>query len=162
MEPDKVLCEIIANQMTLDPGRVWVYDQNVDAPSDEDIYVVVSTGTTQVIGVKHRFDPDTNTEVQAAALSTTFNVEITSKNTDAKTRQHEVILALNSAYAQGLMEANGMRVFRTAQTLDLSFIEGASALHRYQIPVIIFHSKVKQPATDYFDGFRKPEVLNER
>jgi hypothetical protein len=161
IEPDKILCDIIQTAMGLADGRVVAYSQNFDAPKDANIYVVVATGPTRVIGSSKRFNPSTNEEEKCISIAQTFNVEITSKNRDALNRKEEIVVALRSDYAQTKMEENQIAIFRTPQILDLSFIEGASSLHRYRIPVIIHLVKRYSNAVNYIDKYQNTEVLDE-
>lgn len=145
IKPDIILCDIIATDMGIDPTRVVVYNQNWNSPTDEDIYIVVSGGTELIIGNQNRFEPadpaaeppTVDREVKCVSVSATYNIEITSKNTDAKYRRSEVLAAIGSTYSEQKQEENQIRIFRTRQILDLSFISGRSSLNRYQIPVII-------------------------
>ena len=138
IKPDIILCDIIATDMGLDSARVVVYNQNWKAPKDDGIYIVVAEGSSRIIGNTNRFvpadpnahPPTVDREVKKVAVSTTYNVEITSKNTDAKYRKTEVLAAIGSDYSEQKQELNQIRIFRTGQILDLSFIDGRYALHR--------------------------------
>lgn len=161
MEPDIILCDIIATDMALDPTRVVVYDQNFKAPSDPEIYVIVRKNPARVIGSSRTFDPDTDEEIKMIALNETYGVEITSKNRTAQDRYFEVIMALTSVYSQQQQEEHNIRIFRTREIQDLSLIEGASALHRYLIPVIIDRVETKRTAVIPYESFPTPqEVFN--
>jgi hypothetical protein len=70
-------------------------------------------------------------------------------------------MALTSTFSQQQQEAQQMRLTREGAIQDLSFIEGASALHRYQVPVKIFYVKVKTKAIPVIDGFPVPEIVEE-
>lgn len=166
IKPDLILCNIIATDMGLDPERVVVYDQNWKSPQDNGIYVVVSEVITRVIGSTNRFAPADNQagpptvdrEIKCVSSSTTYNVEITSENTDAKYRKSEILAAIGSTYSEQQQELNQMRIFRTNQLLDLSFIDGRSALHRYQIPVIINSVQVYENPITPYDKFQQTEI----
>lgn len=161
MEPDIILCDIIATDMSLDASRVVVYDQNFKAPSDPEIYVIVRKNPSRVIGSSRTFDPDTDEEIKSIALNETYDVEITSKNRTAQDRYHEVIMALTSVYSQQQQEEHNIRIFRTREIQDLSLIEGASALHRYLIPVIIDRVETKRTTITPYESFQTPqEVFN--
>ena len=86
-------------------------------------------------------------------------MEITSRNTDAQDRHFEVILAITSNYSIRQQEDNDIKLFRTAQVTDLSLIEGASALHRYQIPIIISSVETKRQSILPIEKFRAVEDL---
>ena len=154
---DVILSDIIAEELDLDASRVIVYDQNFKAPKDQDIYVIVAFSRSKIIGSKQTFDPESNSEIKTVTKADTYNVEISSKNEDAKYRNHEIVMALTSNYAQQQMEENNIALFRTGDILDLSLIEGSSALHRYRIPVIIHNIERKEKVIDYYDNFQVPQ-----
>jgi hypothetical protein len=161
IKPDIILCDILSIDMGLDAERVVVYNQNFKAPKDDDIYIVVSQGPMRPIGNNNRFDFENDKEIKKVSIFTTYNIEITSKNTDAKYRAPEVLAAIGSTYSEQKQELNHIRIFRTAQILDLSFIEGRSALHRYQIPVIINSVQIYEKSISIYDKFQEPSVLVE-
>lgn len=157
MEPDKVLADIIQTELSLPVGRTVLYDQNFKAPKDDLIYIIIALQTPRVIGSNNRFKPGTNKEEKYISLSETYNIEITSKNRDALKRYPEVVAAITSNYSQQKQEENQISIFRTSQIQDLSFIDGGSSLHRYQIPVIINSTKIIEKVIDYYDKYQSPE-----
>lgn len=161
IKPDIILCGIIATDMSLDASRVVVYNQNWKSPQDDNIYIVVSNGTDRIIGNTNRFDDQNNKEIKKVAVFAGYNIEITSRNTDAKYRKFEVLAAINSDYSEQQQETNQIRIFRTNQILDISFIDGRSALHRYQIPVIINSVQIYEKTIVPFDKFQETEILVE-
>ena len=161
IKPDIILCDIIANELSLSASRVVVYNQNFVSPKDDDIYIVVSEGPTRIISSSNRFDFANDKEVKKVSISTTYNIEITSKNTDAKYRAPEVVAALESVYCEQKQEENQIRIFRTSQITDLSFIDGRSALHRYQIPVIINSVQTYEKSINSYNQIQEPSILAE-
>lgn len=165
MEPDIILADILTEELSLDPTRVVVYDQNFIAPKDDLIYIIIALQTPRVIGSNNRFEPadpeavppTEDREVKNISLSETYNIEITSKNRDALLRYPEVVTALTSTYSQQKQEENQIAIFRTAQVMDLSFIEGGSSLHRYRIPVIINSTRIIEKVITPIDKFQSPE-----
>lgn len=160
-KPDNALCTIIAAEMELDPSRVVVYNQNFKAPSDTEIYIIVAKRSVRIVGSKNEPDPDTDEEIKSVILNETYDVEITSKNTDAKMRAPEIIMALTSSFSVQIQEEGNFKISRTSDILDLSFISGPSALHRYRIPVIIDRVMTKRTSIEMIDKFQTPEVLSE-
>lgn len=168
IEPDKVICTILAEEMQIPADRVVVYDQNFKAPNDSDIYIIVSGPmTTKIIASTNKFipadpeaEPPTNDhERKSVTTQEVYNVEITSKNTDAKLRRYEINSAMSSTFSIQKQEENQMSIFRASQNMDLSFIEGGSSLHRYRIPVIINSMKVYEKDIVTFNSFQEPEVI---
>lgn len=158
MEVDKILADIIVNELGIDPARVVVYNQKWDPPQDEDLYIVLMTGQFTVVGASNRFDPDTDEEVKSVTGYTEIAVEVTSKSREALERKEEINMALISGYSVRQQEDNNIKIFRSGDTLDLSFIEGAAALHRFRIPVRISSVKTKRTAILPIEDFREPEV----
>jgi len=159
MEPDIILCDIIAQEMSLDPTRIVVYSENFKAPSDPEIYIIVRKNPSRVIGSNRSFDPDTDEEIKSVVLNETYDVEISSKNRTAQERYYEVIMALTSVYSQQMQEEHNIRIFRTSDVQDLTLIEGASSLRRYLIPVIIDRVEIKRTAITPITSFPQTEVV---
>jgi len=155
-----ILADILSTYMEIDADRVVMSNQNFKSPKDDDIFIIVIPGPQNIIATTNRFDPDADEEIVSQVVSETFNVEITSRNSDALTRRNEIAMAIRSTYSEQIQEQNNIRIFRTRQTLDLSFIEGSSALHRYRIPVIIQGMEVKRTAITPIDKFPTTEVAN--
>ena len=153
-EVDLILANTIRDYMGLDDTRVWLYNQNIDLPKDDAIFVIVATESRRIVSQVHRFDPDTDEQVQSSTMYTTLNVEITSRDESAKLRNYEVALSIESVIGQRYQEDNQIRMFRNGQILDLSAVDGASALHRYQIPIIISHVETKRTAITPIDKFQ--------
>lgn len=160
MEVDLILCDIITQELGIDPARVVVYNQNWEPPADSGLYIIVSTGQFTTVGNTNRFDPDTNEEVKSVSGYTELAIEITSKDRSALERKEEIIMALTSTYSVRQQEDSNIKIFRSGDILDLSFIEGASALHRFRVPVRITSVKEKRTAIEPIDKFRTPEVNN--
>lgn len=159
MEPDLILADIIQAELGLAGDRVVVYDENFVAPSDPEIYVIIRKNPARVISSSNEFDSDTNEEVKSVVLNETYDVEISSQNRTAQERHPEIIMALTSTYSERQQEDNAIRIFRTREIVDLSLIEGASALRRYLIPVIINRVVTKRTAIVPIESFQEPEVV---
>ena len=155
------LCNIIKNEMELAEGRIVIFSGSYNAPYDSEIFVIISQGNSKIIASKNEFDESTNEEVKTVTLYTNFTVEITSKNESAIERKEEIIMALTSQQALEIQEKESFKVFRIGDILDLTFIEGASNLYRYQIPVAISHLKQKRTNVNYYDSFEKTEVIDD-
>ena len=158
---DIILIDIIRTEMSLAESRVAAYAQNWKSPIDQNIYIIVALQSTRIIGSVNKFDPATDKEIKSTSMSETYNIEITSKNRDAQTRYHEVIMALTSDYSEQQQELNQIKIFRTGQILDLSLIEASSSLHRYRIPVIINSVKIKENDIIPFEHFQTPQEVIE-
>lgn len=152
-DPDLILADIVQNELGVADDHIWVYDENVEAPKDKGIYLMVITGTAKRLGVTNYFDSNTNEEVKSVSIMQEYFVEITSKDRTALQRKEEVDMAFKSTYAVEQMELQQVQILRTGDVLDLSFVEASKALKRYRVPCVMFYVKVKRTAVPYFDQF---------
>lgn len=160
MEPDLILCNIIQEFTGIAASRIVVYNQNYDPPTDPGIYIVVSFSESNIIANGYTFEAATNQYVYKTVTAGQYEIEITSKNRDALTRKEEIIQALQSYQAQQYEQLYNVSIYRPNSILDLSFIEGASSLHRYQMRGIIHSVKTITKTVGVYDKFRDQEVLN--
>lgn len=161
MEVDLILCDIITNELSIDADRVVVYNQNFQAPTDSAIFVIVATIRSKIVGSNNHFDDDTNEEYKEVTSFIYIDIEITSQDRSALERKEEIIMALTSQYSLDAQGANNISIWRTKEIIDLSEIDGSSALHRFRIPVVVSQLKTKRTTVDYYDKFKQPEVLVE-
>ena len=155
MEPDQVLAKILRTYMGLPEDRVVIYNGNFDAPKDPHIYILISYESGQTLGIKNGFDAATEKETAQAVMYNTYAVEIISKSREAMERKEEILMALHSQTGLNIAEENNVRLWRNGNILDLSAIEGASALSRYRINIVMSSLKEKQAPVEYYEHFPK-------
>ncbi|GBR73936.1 hypothetical protein NO1_1195 [Candidatus Termititenax aidoneus] len=161
LSPMDALANILQQYMQL-PGRVVKYNQGWHAPKDWNLYITISASEpSKTIATKNEFDSDTLKENAYVVSQGRFAVEVISRNDEAITRREEVFMAINSALALRIAEANNLSIWRTGGFVDLSALEGASMLCRYRTVVAINYMRQKSADAEYFDKFRKPEILVE-
>jgi hypothetical protein len=161
-EPDKILADIITVFMGIDATRVVLYDENWSPPKDQGIYITIQTDPTDITGVSQKYNKDTGANESSLSAFQRLSVNITSRDRTALQRKEEVVMALTSIYSQQQQELQQVRIFREGPILDLSFIEGAKALHRYQIPVkITFVKRIVTAGVPVIVPTNNPEYLEE-
>ncbi len=158
-DPDLILCDIISHELGLDSQHVSAFAQNWKSPKDSGLYVVVEPGMQKTNSVVTVFDPTTQEENQSIAVVQEFILTITSKDRTAFQGKEEVLMALASIYSVQQQEAQGVKITRGTDPVDLSFIEGVSALKRYEIRCHMFYLKTKTASVSYFDTFQSLEAL---
>ena len=158
MQPDQVLAKIFKTYMNLPEDRVIIYNGNFDAPKDPHIYILISYVSGQVLGVKNEFDPVERIETASAVTYNTYAVEIVSKSREAMERKEEILMALHSQIGLDIAEMYNIRLWRSGNILDLSAIEGASALSRYRINIVISSLKEKEMPIDVYEHFPQEGV----
>ena len=151
MEPDQVLAKIIRTYMQLPEDRVVIYNGNFNAPKDPNIYILISYISGQPLGIKNGFDAESQTETASAVMFNTYAVEIISKNREAMERKEEILLALHSQIGLNIAEEHNIRLWRNSNILDLSAIEGAAALSRFRVNIVVSNLKEKQTPIDIYD-----------
>ncbi len=165
-DPLLLFCEMIQSELGLSNGRVYLWDQKIFQPSDNGLYVVVSVMSCKPFANTISPDPTTgwDTAIQSVNMMATLDIDIMSRGPAARTRKEEVILALNSDYAQFQQEANSFLIGKIppgARFLNLSFIDGAAIPYRYRISVNMQYSVTKTKAIPYFDTFEDVTVTTE-
>lgn len=159
--PDIVVRRIVRDYMGLTDPRIFLTGENIMAPTDDQIFVVVGSLAPLIVGTGVRFDPETEDEISQVSTATTVNIDVCSRNKDADFRYFEAVAAIRSTLAQQIMEQEGMSIYRNPNILNLTAVEGAGTLRRHRIQVIIFHVMEKTvPIADVFDNFQTPEVNN--
>jgi hypothetical protein len=160
--PDLVLLNIIKEYMELDSNRIVFYNQNFDKPTDEELFIVISQDPAQIISTNQKFDSDTNEEIMSMNMYQQYQIEITSVNRTALERKHEILMAIKSYFGVLQQEINNIKIMRNGNILDLSGVDGARSLHRFQIPVIISYLEIKKTVIIPIDKFQPLEVINEQ
>jgi hypothetical protein len=159
IEIDKILADIIQTHMIIPDGRIVLYNQDFDKPTDRELFIVISTGPSTVIGNTNTFDDSTDEEISSTVLRTQLIVELTSYDKSAKLRSHEVWQAIRSTYSQQIQETNNIQISRGGDILDISGVDGAKSLNRSQVPIYINYVKTKRTAITPIDKFQPTEVL---
>lgn len=162
--PLQLFCDIIANQLGLSRDQVYLWDQKINIPIDDRLYVAVSILTCKPFG--NSALPNGAGSgldfVQSTNFMATLNVNILSRSTQARDRKEEVILALQSYYAQSQQEINGFYVAKLPTAfVNLSQEDGAAIPYRFIISVNVQYAFRKILPVPYFDTFTAPTVITE-
>lgn len=154
--PLELFCDVIQEELDLQPGRVYLWDQEIKAPSDQGLFVAVGVLSCKPFSNIRRMDADGNS-VQSTHFSATLDVSIISKGPEARDRKEELILALNSQYSEAQQELNSFRIFPLSTSfVNLSQAEGAAIPYRFNISVTVQYQVTKTKAAPYYDQFVVP------
>ena len=149
-----IICDIIKNELSLSSGQVMVYNQEIEPPTTKGLYIVVGYLTGKAIGNSANVkDEDTGiSEDQAVTMLEVIQLDIMSIDDSARQQKEQVIMALNSDYAQKIMETNRIKIFKIpGQFNDVSGVEGHGILTRFVMPITIMAVYPKNKVVDYFD-----------
>jgi hypothetical protein len=149
------LVDIIRDQLDLANERVNVYNSKFNIPNDSHLFVAVEYKSTKVFASKSETSIDDNifNEHQVLNVQEHYAIMIFSRNLEALQRKEEIVMALGSIYARQQADTIGLKIARIAPIQDLSYLEGAAILYRYEIPVVILRGYEKVPAVDWFGTF---------
>lgn len=160
-EVAKILADILAAELDLDSSHCLLGDQKWDIPEDKALFLVVFAQAGAPFGGVTYLDTDEASstfgkEIQQATVVHDCRIEIMSFDNDARVRQMEPGLALNSLFAQQQAELYRIQIGRAQQPVNASDTEVTGRLQRFVIHVNVtaLHQKVKTPpSADYYNKF---------
>lgn len=161
--PLLLFCDIIQNQLNLPQGRVYLWDTKVMQPTDSGLYIAVSVPRCKPFANNNRFDSNGNSN-QYVSMQATIDIDIISRGPAARDQKEQVILALNSYYAQSQQEANSFFIGKlpaNSAFINLSGIDGAAIPYRYKISVNMLYTVSKTSAEPYFDTYQTPSIISQ-
>lgn len=162
--PLLLFCDVIQKEMGLADGRVYLWDQKIMQPTDAGLYVAVSVLSCKPFANTNAPDGSGGglDSVQSVNMYAQLQVDVISRDAEARDRKEEVILAWNSDYARSQMAANSFYIGSLppgSHFVNLSSPDGAAIPYRFSISVSLQYFYVKTQAVPYFNQFAKPQVV---
>jgi len=150
-----LFCDIIQNQLNLAAGSVYLWDQKINIPIDGGLYVAVSSLNQKAFGSSNSYNPTTGlVDTQSVNMQSDLQLDIFSRSTLARDRKEEIVMALDSVYAQQQMAMNSFSIGRLpSQFTNLSSVDGAAILYRYSITVRMQYFVTKTGSVPYYSSF---------
>ncbi|MGB2578141.1 hypothetical protein AAIR98_000059 [Elusimicrobium simillimum] len=127
-------------------------------------FVVVRIISETPIGSKRKYESVAEglMEHQSINLLSRVMIDILSRNDDARVRRHEIIMALESTYAQQMQEKYSFSIGRLPSDLiDISDVEETRIPYRFNLSFNITFKKEKSKLVDYYDKFQKAVVYTD-
>lgn len=161
--PLLLFCEIIQNQMNLPPGRVYLWDQKIFQPTDSGLYVAVKVLTCKPFGNTNTYDGSGSNSngKQSVNMYAQLELDVISRDYEARDRKEEVLMALRSNYSQTQQLANSFYVGKIppgSQFINLSEPDGAAIPYRFNISVAIQYFVSKTVPVPYYTEFETPQI----
>lgn len=158
LTPLQLFCDVIQQEMGLADGRVYLWDQKINSPTDMALWVSIRILSCKPFSNSNKFDPALG-QVQSVNMHAQLSCDIFSRNTEARDRKEEIIMALNSYYSESQQEMNSFKIFPLSSSfLDLSQIDGSAIPYRFNITCSIQYFMRKFKQAPYFDDFSDVEV----
>jgi hypothetical protein len=157
-----LLCDIIQNQMGLANGRVYVWDQKIFQPTDSGLYIAVAIISCKPFSNVNTFNGSNSSSYQWVNNYAQVQIDVISRDTEARDRKEEVLMALASTYSQTQQEANSFLIGRLppgSQFVNLSNIDGSAIPYRFNISVGMQFIVPKTVNIGSIDSFSTPQIV---
>jgi hypothetical protein len=171
---EKIIADIIKKQLDLPdfynvvstsktPDQIpsiFIGNQNLKLYYTDKLQVVVrSVDSPKIIANNSQtnFETTPATELQSVVMLESIQVDLMSRNNEARDRRYEVVTALKSYYAQQQQDYYQFRLFEHSLSLvNTGEAEGGSQLNRWTMvfPVHVIYNKTINISTyDYYRDF---------
>lgn len=157
--PMKLFGDIIQNFMGLEDNQIYIYNQKINIPTDDKVYIAVFVMPEKPFSNTIRTAVDGMSVIQTVNFNTQLMVNILSRSTEALERRHEVIMALQSIYSKQQQALNGFAIGKLPLNMvPLNFLDGSAIPYRFNITVGFQYAVTKTSPTPYFNTFQAPVV----
>lgn len=161
--PLGLFCDILQKELGLANGRVFLWDQKINQPTDSGLFIAVGVVSCKPFANTVTMDSSGSglDAIQTVNMLATLSIDAISRGPEARDRKEEIILALASLYSQAQQELNSFSIGKLppgGQFVNLSSIDGAAIPYRFSISVNMQYFFRKRKAASYFDDFAIPTV----
>lgn len=169
---EKIICDIVQHELDLPDNYgetsngdvipcVIVYSQNIKLFNTNKLQITVRTVSQNIYSNRSEFiqnpmaedNEDAFLEVQDINERRMMQIDVYSRNNDARERFWEVQMALNSIYAQQQMDLYNFKIGTISSSQNISGIDGASDINRFAITFNVITHQHKEKVIDYYDKF---------
>lgn len=167
---EKILVDIIKHELDLPDNygttsngdvipSVIIYGQNIKLFNTDKMQITVRTVSQRVWSNRNEFEDitvsqQTNyTEIQDINESRMMQVDVYSRNNDARERFWEVSMALRSVYAEQQMDLYNFKIGTITNSQNTSGLDGGSDINRFTISFNVLTHQHKEKVIDYYDKF---------
>lgn len=160
----RVINAIIRREMALQEDQTMLYNQRWKIPPDDRLYVTCSILGSKPYGVNRSYSaspaivetPTKITEVLNENISVNaqdlLSLKVFSKGDQARIRRNEILMALNSTFAEQEMERLSFRIGAVPISyVDASEEEGTTIINRYVITYAILYAQSVTKPVPYWD-----------
>ena len=126
--------------MGIKQDHIAIYDNKWQLPPYEEMFITVEYRNSKTIANRNIFDGSCTPPVEYQELNMLEDivVGVFSRNDEAQYRKEEVLMAIRSQYAQLMQEQYSFKIARAGNIQDLSVLEGAAMLKRYDIELMVY------------------------
>lgn len=172
-EIEAIIQDILINELSLPTSyglangkvvpSVYIVAPNISLGTTDKLQIGIQSINTKIISnhVRSVFVPsstggsDTMTQINEATLNDILQIDISSRNNDARIRRHEVFMALNSYFSKQLQEKYGFRIFGLPSGfMNTSAAEGGTVVYRYSITFQCQYMRVYSRTVTGYDYYK--------
>ena len=134
---------------------VTIANQNIKLFNTDKLQITVKTVSSEVYASRSEFKEVENGFQETVYLNEkkTLQIDVYSKNNDARERYFEVLAALKSYIAQEQEDLYGFKIGEIGKAINLSGLDGSADISRYTITFSILTHDKKETFVDYYDKF---------
>ena len=166
---EKIIVDIIKHELGLPDNygktsngdvipSVIIYAQNIKLFNTDKLQITVRTVSQNVWSNRNQFIENLQNneylEIQDINERRLMQIDVYSKNNEARDRFWEVSMALNSVYAEQQMDLYNFKIGTITNSQNLSGIDGGSDINRFSISFYVLSHQQKQRTIDYYDKFK--------
>jgi hypothetical protein len=164
LHPLELFCDILAQGLGLPKGRVWIFNQKINEPTDFNLYCVVHLLSHKVFSSTNlppQLPQDTNQD-QTVNTMATLQFDLKSRSTQALYSSLAAVQALSSTYSTQQQELNSLKIFRLPRGLvNLSSLDASAIPYRFSGTCCIMYSEEIMSQVPYYNVFSNPTVVEE-
>ena len=176
-EIEKIFVELIQSELNLPDNYgtdsqgniipcVTIKAQNIKLFNTPHIQITVSTASNNVFANRKEYFEETVTDPKTQTKTTTYyerlmlneqrvmQIDVYSRNNEARERFPEVQMALTSTLAEQLEDKYQFRIGKISNSINLSGLDGGSDINRFTIRFNCLSWQEKVKAVDYYNSFR--------
>ena len=158
-----LFCDILQTQLSIPSDHIYLWDQKVMQPTDNQLYIAVSMSRCKPFG--NVFQPlatDGSMVNQFVSMYADIDIDAISRGPAARDQKEQILLALNSVYSQQQQEANGFYIGKipiSGGFINLSQVDGAAIPYRYRITYAMQYAATLNSNVPYYDTFQTQQVV---
>ncbi len=169
-EIEKIFVDIIKHELNLPENygktpkgdvipSVIIAAQNIKLFNTDKLQITVKTVSSRNYSNRSEVkeNPDNSNEfleIQDLNQSRLMQIDIYSRNNDARIRYPEVAMALNSNYAKQQMDLYNFKIGTITNGVNLSGLDGGSDINRFTISFNVLVHYQKITSIPYYDKFQ--------
>lgn len=156
MKTTNLICDILQHELALDEGRIMVYNQRFQIPTDSGLYITVGVQSMKPYSNVMTMVPVSGGLQASQRVNTVEVIEINAMSADQESilKAPFIIMALASHYSEQQQEKLGFNIASIPQSFDdTSFLEETAQMTRITIGLRVLRSYDNIKAVDYYDTF---------